>query len=279
MRVRGHAHVRPTGKDRLGTVERGFLRAHQAGITAENNGPPVSHYDPFATYYDQVIGDRSEVARLLTRLIRQHAPRARSVLELGCGSGTMLKELSRRYATTGIDNSRSMLRLARHKAPRSKLIFGDISKFSLPNRFDAVVCPFDTINHVTSFSDWRRVFENAHAHLNAAGIFIFDVNTEYKMEMYRRDPVTVDFHHGAFSTVSVKRLRRWRYQVDLTLFRETMRDTFKRHQMTLSELVVPNPKIVRELARLFRRVTLLDPDRGRPTHQTEELFFICSGPR
>jgi len=239
----------------------------------------VSRYDPFAKYYDQVIGDRSEVAKLLMRLIRRHAPRARSVLELGCGSGTMLKDLSRRYRTTGIDNSRSMLRLARQKAPRSELIYGDISEFSLGRRFDAVVCPFDTINHITSFKAWQRVFENAHAHLSPRGIFIFDVNTEHKMEMYRADPVTVDFHSGAFSTVSVRRLKRWQYQVDLTLFREVRRDSFKRYQMSLPELIVPTDKILRELSRLFRRVTLLDPDRRRPAAETEELFFVCSSPR
>lgn len=239
----------------------------------------MSRYDPFAQYYDQVIGDRSEVARLLMRLIRRHVPRAQTVLELGCGSGTMLAELSRRYCTVGIDNSRSMLRLARKRSPGSECIFGDIARFSLERRFDAVLCPFDTINHITSFSSWRRVFENARAHLQPNGVFIFDVNTEHKMEMYRADPVTVDFHQGAFSTVSVRRLRRWRYQVDLTLFREVSRDSFKRYQMTLPELVVPTQKILLELSKLFRRVTLLDPDRSSPSGETEELFFICSKPR
>jgi hypothetical protein len=43
--------------------------------------------------------------------------------------------------------------------------------------------------------------------------------------------------------------------------------------------VVPTQKILSELSSLFRRVTLLDPDRRRPTAETEELFFICSAPR
>lgn len=239
----------------------------------------MSHYDPFAKYYDQVIGDRSEVAELLMRLIRRCTPRARTVLELGCGSGTMLTELSRRYKTTGMDNSRAMLRLARKKSPRSELVYGDITDFSLNRRFDAVVCPFDTINHITSFQLWRKVFENAHRHLMPGGVFIFDVNTEHKMELYRSDPVTVDFHRGAFSTVSVHRLRRYRYRVDLTLYREGPRDHFTRHIMSLPELVVPTPVILTELSKNFRRVTLIDPDRSRPCEDTEELFIVCSAPR
>ena len=184
----------------------------------------------------------------------------------------MLEELSRRYKTTGIDNSRAMLRLAAEKSPRSELIFGDISRFSLRGRFDAIVCPFDTINHVTSLRLWRKVFENAHAHLKPDGVFIFDVNTEHKMEMYRADPVTVDFHEGAFSTVSVRRIRRWRYQVDLTLYREVASDSFRRYQMRLPELIVPTQRILAELSRLFRRVTLLDPDRRRRSEEhTSEL--------
>ncbi len=239
----------------------------------------MSRYDQFARYYDQVIGDRSEVARLLMRLIRRHAPKARSILELGCGSGTMLAALSRRYATTGIDNSRAMLRLAGRKAPRSKLIFGDITDFKISQHFDVVLCPFDTMNHITSFALWRKVFENAHRQLSPQGIFVFDVNTEYKMELYRQDPVTVEFHRGAFSMVSVRRLRRYRYEVDLSLFREGPANRFHRESMSLPELVVPSSKILGELGNYFRRVTLLDPDRARPSAETEELFFICSKPR
>ena len=239
----------------------------------------MNNYDTFAHLYDQVVGDRGEVALFIRRLIRSYTPKAKRVLELGCGSGTMLQHLSKHYVTTGIDNSRKMLTLAKRKAPRAKLILGDITDFSLAESFDAVVCPFDTMNHITSLAKWRKVFENAHKHLSSNGVFIFDVNTEFKMEMYRKDPITVDPHKAAFSTVDVQRIRRYRYMVNLTLYKEQRRDLFKRYQMSIPELVVPTQIILRELATYFRTVIMIDPDRLRPSSGTEELFFICRRPR
>jgi SAM-dependent methyltransferase len=236
-------------------------------------------YDAFASHYDTVVGLRPDVARYLHRLIRRYAPDARSVLELGCGSGSMLSLLAKRYDATGIDSSRSMLSIARKKAPRARLLEGDITSFSLQERFDVILCPFDTINHVTSFSLWKRVFANACAHLNPNGIFIFDVNTEHKMESYRLDPVTAEVTQRYVSIVEVSRSKRYHYTVHLKLFKRQGRDTFKLYSMNLPEIVVPNERIVRALSRHFSSVTLVDPDRRRPTSQTEELYFICQRPR
>jgi SAM-dependent methyltransferase len=239
----------------------------------------MSRYDSFAPFYDHVVGDRDGVARLLVRLIRRYNPKARDVLELGCGSGSMLRLLTRHFNVVGIDNSKGMLSIARTKASKARLVLGDITRFHLPERFDAVLCPFDTINHVTSFAAWKRVFANAHKHLRPNGVFIFDVNTERKMEDYRADPVTADVEADVVSMVQVERTRRYHYHVILKIFRRLRGETFKLDQMVLPELVVPTEKILRELGKYFRTVTLVDADRRRPTAMTEELYFVCRNPR
>jgi len=239
----------------------------------------MSRYDSFAPFYDHVVGPRGDIATLLIRLIKRYSRGARSVLELGCGSGSMLHELSHHFAVTGIDNSAGMLRIARRKAPRARVILGDIVRFELNRRFDVVLCPFDTINHVTRLADWKRVFRNVHQHLKPDGIFIFDVNTEHKMESYRADPVTADVEDDVVSMVQVKRVRRYRYEVLLKIFRRERGDLFRLREMKLPELVVPTETILRELSVYFKRVTLLDPDRRRPNAYTEELYFICREPR
>lgn len=239
----------------------------------------MTRYDAFAPFYDRVVGPRGDVGALLLRLIRRYRPGAKRVLELGCGSGTMLRVLSRRHQVTGIDNSRGMIRIAQTKAPRARILFGDITNFDLGERFDAIVCPFDTINHVTSFTGWKRVFEHAHRHLSPGGVFIFDVNTEHKMEEYRLDPVTAEIERDVVSMVQVRRLRRYRYNVILRLFERRKGSLFELREMTLPELIVPTEKILRELSKYFARVTLVDPDRGRPSAETQELFFVCQRPR
>lgn len=236
-------------------------------------------YDSFAKHYDSVVGPRDDVARFLHRLIKRYHPRARSVLELGCGSGSMLELLSKRYNTVGIDSSRAMLSLAKKKAPKASLILGDITSFSLKRQFDVILCPFDTINHVTSFAKWKQIFAHVHSHLTSDGIFIFDVNTEHKMEAYRLDPVNADVSAKAVSIVEVSRRSRFNYTVHLKLFKQVKGDTFKRHTMDLPELIVPTPKITRALSELFSTITLIDPDRSKPSELTEELYFVCRGRR
>lgn len=239
----------------------------------------MTQYDQFAPFYDHVVGSRDSIGKLLRRLVKRYNPRAKTLLELGCGSGSMLAILSKRYKSIGIDNSKGMLAIARKKAPKAKLLHGDITQFDLSERFDAIVCPFDTINHVTSFAKWQNVFERAHRHLNRGGVFIFDVNTEHKMEEYRSDPITADVENDVVSMVQVKRRRRYHYDVILKIFRRRTGSEFTLNEMILPELVVPTPTILRELAKYFRTVTLVDPDRRRPSSCTEELFFVCRDPR
>lgn len=242
-------------------------------------GRTMNNYDTFANHYDSVVGQREEIAVLLHTLLKGFAPKAKTLLELGCGSGSMLKVLTKHYEATGIDQSARMISLARKKAPRAKVSVGDITDFNLKKRFDAVICPFDTINHVTSFAAWKRVFANAHAHLNPKGVFIFDVNTEAKMERYRTEPAFAEILKNETSIVDVQRVRRYRYKVNLKLFKREKGDLFRHHELLIPEIVVPTPQIVKELAKYFRRVSLFDPDRKKPTDETEELFFICQQPR
>jgi hypothetical protein len=79
--------------------------------------------------------------------------------------------------------------------------------------------------------------------------------------------------------VQVKRRRRYHYDVILRLFRRRHGKNFVLDEMVLPELVVPTATILQELSKYFRKVTLVDPDRRKPTAHTEELFFVCREPR
>jgi SAM-dependent methyltransferase len=238
----------------------------------------MSSYDYFASQYDRVVGQRSDVARYLLLLIKRYHPKAKTVLELGCGSGSMLKLLTKHYSCEGIDLSQEMLKIARDRAPKAILHRGDITDFDLARRFDVVVCPFDTINHVTSLRGWRSVFKNAHKHLNPGGTFIFDVNTEYKLESYSAEPFVTENTEDTVSIISVRRERRYRYQISLKRFvRRRGAGSFAGFEMTIPEIVVPTERILRDLAGYFTTVTMVDPDRRRPTEETEDLFFVCRG--
>src|SRR5919197_4520428 len=99
------------------------------------------------------MGDRAEHARYLRSLIKKHAPGARSVLEVACGTGSILKQLWTYYEVTGVDLSEEMLDRAAEKVPGVPLFRGDMRKLNLGERFDVVLCVYDSINHLLRFDE------------------------------------------------------------------------------------------------------------------------------
>jgi predicted TPR repeat methyltransferase len=118
----------------------------------------MTSYERFGEFYDAVMGDRRAAAEQVVELIQAAKPDAKNVLELGCGTGSILKCLQDAYEVSGLDISGKMLSVARKKVPRSKLFRQDMVDFRIDGRFDVIFCVFDSLNHVRRFSDWKKVF-------------------------------------------------------------------------------------------------------------------------
>lgn len=111
------------------------------------------------------------------------------VLDLCCGTGTMTLELDKLgYDMTGIDLSPDMLDIARQKAAdagRSENILflcQDMCAFELYGTVQAVVSCLDSLNHLDSKSDLKKVFDLVHNYLEPGGLFMFDLNSPYKFK-------------------------------------------------------------------------------------------------
>ena len=113
----------------------------------------MAAYAEFASFYDQVMGDRSPVIERVRGYILRYLPGAGSLLELGCGTGAVLAGLAPGLRVTGIDLSPEMLAAAARNAATASLAEADITTFSLGTRFDVVICIFDTLNHLRGGSD------------------------------------------------------------------------------------------------------------------------------
>lgn len=147
-------------------------------------------YTALAPFYDLFNGeiDYAEWADFVEENFRRFADRrVRSVLDLGCGTGTMLLELARRgYDMTGVDGSAEMLAVARDRieaAGKSEdvlLLCQDLSEFELYGTVDAVVCCLDTLNHITEPEALSRCLHWVHNYLEPNGIFLFDINSPHK---------------------------------------------------------------------------------------------------
>ncbi len=237
------------------------------------------NYDSFAPVYDLAMGDQKEIALAIKRLVKRHAPKARTLLELGCGSGSLLKILCRDYTASGIDLSAGMIRIAKKKVPQADLHVGDISIKSLRKKFDVVICAFDTINHIPQFSSWQQVFRRAREHLNPEGVFIFDINTQYKIERYHRESPYIEIEDRAVSIFEVKMKSATRYSLTVRVFKKERPTRFTLHQMVVNGATFPVERIRKALLKQFAHVSLVDIERKKASSRSEELYFVCTEPR
>jgi SAM-dependent methyltransferase len=95
-----------------------------------------------------------------------------SVLDAGCGTGRVGRELFRRGVdVVGVDLDGEMLETARARCPSVSWIEGDISVIQLGRTFDIVLTAGNVINFVTPESR-RRALENLAGHLQPGGLLI-----------------------------------------------------------------------------------------------------------
>ncbi len=130
-----------------------------------------------APYYDDLVGakDYGYESRALESLARQHGrSRGRTWLDVGCGTGRHLRFLRRRYAVTGLDASREVLRIARRRLPGVRLVLADMRNFRLDETFDVVSCLFSAIGHLRSERDLAVTFANFARHLTPGGVALVE---------------------------------------------------------------------------------------------------------
>jgi predicted TPR repeat methyltransferase len=236
----------------------------------------MTSYEVFAPFYDAVQGDRAEHVTYLRELIEKHHPTARTVLELACGTGSILEQLQPHYEVTGLDLSEPMLARAAEKVPGVRLIHGDMTQFSLSERFDVVLCVYDSINHLLNFAQWEELFDRAREHLNDRGIFIFDINTELALASYIEQPPWTHWFGDAHLLVmdvrdDGKGLAVW----DIRVFEHLGNSRYRLHAEGIHEVSFPRTQIEKSLRERFTRISTHDRQRARPTSRSERLHFVC----
>ena len=222
-----------------------------------------------------VMGDRRAAAEQVMELIRAAKPDAKNVLELGCGTGSILKCLHDAYQVSGLDVSGKMLSVARKKVPSSKLFGQDMVDFRIDGRFDVIFCVFDSINHVRRFSDWKKVFAAVCRHLFPGGCFIFDINTQRKLERLIAGPPWVHWFGRNLLVIDVTALPSGGSNWNVKVFEHLNGSRYALHEEDIVEVSFPLPQVVAALRAHFMKVWVIDPDRSRASAKSERLFFTA----
>jgi len=144
----------------------------------------MKSFQAYSRYYDLIYRDKDYAAEaeFVHTLIQQYSPGARTVLDLGCGTGQHAIEFVRHgYSVLGVDRSDEMLAAAQSRLGdlghgRVDLRFhtGDIRNVRFKQTFDVAVALFHVMSYQVSNDDIAAAFMTARAHVRDRGLFIFD---------------------------------------------------------------------------------------------------------
>ena len=129
-----------------------------------------------AEYYDALyhFKDYKAASDKLSQLIHKNVHGARTLLDVGCGSGKHLEYLSETYAAEGLDLNPELLDVARLRCPSVTFHEADMTNFSLSTSFDAVVCLFSSIGYVQSVENLRKAVKCMVDHVNPGGLILIE---------------------------------------------------------------------------------------------------------
>jgi ubiquinone/menaquinone biosynthesis C-methylase UbiE len=133
-------------------------------------------YGRSAAIYDALYDfkDYEGAVREIRRVLDERAPGARSVLDVGCGTGRQLELLAERYETAGIDISPGMLEVARHRCPDTSFSVEDMASFDLGRTFDVVLCLFSAIGYVRTVERLQSAVAAMARHLEPGGLLLIE---------------------------------------------------------------------------------------------------------
>lgn len=128
--------------------------------------------------YDQVQADPEHTAaRHVERIIAEHAPQARRLLDFGCGTGRDLGYLGTRFRCVGIDAQSSMVDYARRVRPSVDVRLGDMRDFRLGHGVDVVTCLGNSLAYVHEPGDLTAVFTTFAAHARPGTLLVISTQT------------------------------------------------------------------------------------------------------
>ena len=147
-------------------------------------------YDSLSQVYDLLTEDFDYRlwADKYTELLLSITDTLCEICDAGCGTGSLLTELSRRgLKVIGIDISEGMLCETQKKAMEAGivpcLIRQDIREMKLAHMVDAVICACDGVNYLNTDKGAAAFFARAFDAIRPGGAFAFDFSSGKKLRL------------------------------------------------------------------------------------------------
>lgn len=147
-----------------------------------------NQYKDFAYFYDELMKDIDYKVwtNYIIEILKKYNIKHRDILEMACGTGNISINLAKMgYSLTAFDISEDMLSVASSKMYSENvnisLLLQDMCNINIEKSFGIILCLCDSLNYVISEYELENIFKWVHNHLLEGGIFIFDINSSYKL--------------------------------------------------------------------------------------------------
>lgn len=139
------------------------------------------------------------------------------ILELCCGTGRLTLPIAKDgYDITGVDIMPSMLAQAKVKASESgldiKFIEADIRTLDLPDTYDLIFIPFNSIHHLYKNEDVFKAFKAVKKHLKDDGLFLLDCfnpNIQFIVDAEKEQKEIAEYTTNDGRDVLIKQMMRY----------------------------------------------------------------------
>ena len=190
----------------------------------------------------------------------------------------MTKELAQKgYEMIGADMSSDMLQKAQDKNPGVLFLNQPMEEFELYGTVGTIVCSLDSINYLTDNESLYETLRLCNNYLEPDGLFIFDLNTEYKFQNVLSDNIfTFDSEDIFYTWVNDYSEEEKLCDFYLTFFVKEG-EYYTRFDEVHTERVYGDAEITKALeVNGFSVIERLDNFTDNPASETSErVMYIC----
>jgi ubiquinone/menaquinone biosynthesis C-methylase UbiE len=168
-------------------------------------------HNKLAKYYDRVYSFKDyldEAVRLQNLIIKYSESGGNSLLDVACGTGLHLKHLKDDFSCTGVDVSKSMLKIARKNAKGVTFKEADMKTLRLGKQFDVIVCLLSSIGYVKTAASLEKTIRNFSKHLKKGGLALIEPSHAKSVYVSGEPRITTyDGREAKIARVNVTRIR------------------------------------------------------------------------
>lgn len=163
-------------------------------------------YTSLAKYYDLIFSrkDYPQEVEFIRETVKNKCPNAKSILDVGCGTGEHLNLLKDEFETLwGVDLNQEIIDEAKKKSTKINYLVGGMKDFTIDTKFDVITCLYSVFNYNLTQEEATLALENFKKQLNPGGVLIFALYTPHNTDK------VVSLHMGNNEEIEVAKINQY----------------------------------------------------------------------